>query len=72
MPENVGGVGHVVILWCVSEMVRLSDKPKKPQRRSTDRLVVLCSRHGSVLRIGELCLDFLAQISGQDRITKSI
>ena len=39
MPKNVGGVGHAVTLWCVSEMVHLSDKPKKPQRRSTDRIV---------------------------------
>lgn len=70
MPKNVGGVGHVAILWCVSEMVHLSDKPKKPQRWSTDRLYlylrfVLWLRHGSFFCTGELCPNFLAPISGQ-------
>lgn len=72
MPENVGGVGHAVILWaylkwyaCQTSLRNLSDG------RRTDISVltmVMWLRHGSFLCIGELCLNFLAQISGQIRI----
>ena len=69
MPENVGGVGHAIILWCISVRICLSDKPEKPQRWSTDRVLLrylfLVLRHSSLLLQGELCL--FSQLQSRDK-----